>query len=65
MSVELMATALFPIKGQPLHIGHILTLVRIYDEYDKILVRIIATPGKYYDSNDFYPASGKCGFNIP
>jgi nicotinamide mononucleotide adenylyltransferase len=53
MSVELMVTALFPIKGQPPHIGHILTLVRIYDEYDQILVRIIATPGKYYDSNDF------------
>lgn len=48
-----MVTALFPIRGQPPHIGHILTLVRIYDEYDKILVRIIATPGKYYSSNDF------------
>ena len=31
-----MVTALFPIKGQPPHIGHVLTLVRIYDEYDKI-----------------------------
>jgi len=53
MSVDVMVTALFPIRGQPPHIGHILTLVRIYDEYDKILVRIIATPGKYYGSKDF------------
>ena len=48
-----MVTALFPIRGQPPHIGHILTLVRLYDEYDKIVVRIIATPGKYYAPDDF------------
>ena len=53
MRIDVMVTALFPIKGQPPHIGHVLTLVRIYDEYDKILVRIIATPGKYYSPDDF------------
>ena len=48
-----MVTALFPIKGQPPHIGHILTIVRIYDDYDKIILHIIDNPGKYYEAKDF------------
>lgn len=33
-------TALFPIRGQPPHIGHVMTLMKIYSDYDKIIVTI-------------------------
>lgn len=32
--------ALFPGKFQPPHLGHILTLLKLYDDYDKIIVGI-------------------------
>jgi len=48
-----MVTAIFPMKGQPPHIGHILTLVRIYDDYDKIILHIVDNPGKHYKDEDF------------
>jgi nicotinamide mononucleotide adenylyltransferase len=32
--------ALFPGKFQPPHVGHIITVVRIYDEYKKIIVGV-------------------------
>ena len=31
---------LFPGRFQPLHTGHILTLMRIYDKYDKIIISV-------------------------
>lgn len=33
-------TAFFPGKFQPVHLGHIITLMNIYDKYDKIIVGI-------------------------
>jgi len=48
-----MVTALFPMRAQPPHIGHVLTIVRIYDDYDKIILRIIDNPGKHYEAEDF------------
>lgn len=48
-----MVTAIFPVKGQPPHIGHILTIVSIYGDYDKIIVHILEEPGKYYKEEDF------------
>ncbi|MBC8488107.1 MAG: adenylyltransferase/cytidyltransferase family protein [Bacteroidetes bacterium] len=35
-----MTTAFFPGKFQPVHLGHIITLMKIYDKYDKIIVGI-------------------------
>ena len=35
-----MRTAFFPGKYQPVHLGHIITLMNIYDKYDKIIVGI-------------------------
>ena len=32
--------ALFPGRFDPSHLGHILTIMRIYDDYDKIIVGI-------------------------
>ena len=40
-----MTTALFPGRFNPPHIGHILTLMRIYGDYDEIIVTV---------SNDTY-----------
>ena len=35
-----MNVAFFPGKFQPIHLGHIITLMNIYDKYDKIIVGI-------------------------
>jgi len=35
-----MSIAFFPGKFQPVHLGHIVTLMNIYDKYDKIIVGI-------------------------
>jgi len=35
-----MKTAFFPGKFQPVHLGHIITLMQLYDEYDKIIIGI-------------------------
>jgi len=35
-----MAIAFFPGKFQPVHLGHIITIMNIYDKYDKIIVGI-------------------------
>lgn len=35
-----MTTAIFPIRGQPPHIGHILTLMGMYPLYDEILIAV-------------------------
>jgi nicotinamide mononucleotide adenylyltransferase len=40
-------------RGQPPHIGHILTIVRIYDEYDKIILHVAGKTGKHYRHEDF------------
>ena len=40
-------------RGQPPHIGHILTIAKIYDDYDKIILHIISSPGKYYVEEEF------------
>jgi phosphopantetheine adenylyltransferase len=48
-----MVTAIFPVKGQPPHIGHILTIVSIYGDYDKIIVHVLEEPGKYYKEENF------------
>ena len=33
--------ALFPVKANPPHLGHILTLLRIKDDYDKIIISVL------------------------
>ena len=43
-----MVIALFPMRAQPPHIGHILTIVRLYDKYDKLIIHIADNPGKHY-----------------
>ena len=35
-----MNIAFFPGKFQPVHLGHIVTLMKIYDKYDKIIIGI-------------------------
>ena len=35
-----MTIALFPGRFQPIHLGHVLTLMRIYPIYDKIIVAV-------------------------
>ena len=35
-----MTTAFFPGKFQPVHLGHIVTIMRIYDKYDRIIIGI-------------------------
>jgi len=35
-----MAIAFFPGKFQPVHLGHIITIMNIYDKYDKIIIGI-------------------------
>ena len=35
-----MTTAIFPIRGQPPHIGHVLTIVSLYAQYDKVIVHV-------------------------
>ncbi len=35
-----MTIAIFPVRGQPPHIGHILTLMRLYPLYDKIIIAV-------------------------
>ena len=49
-----MTTAIFPVKGQPPHIGHVLTLSRIYNEYDKIIIHVVSGPGKQFHEEDFF-----------
>jgi len=33
-------TAIFPVRCQPPHLGHILTLMKIYPDYDRIIIAI-------------------------
>lgn len=40
----LMTTAFFPGKFQPPHLGHLLTINKIYDEYDKIIIGVTEGP---------------------
>ncbi len=35
-----MATAFFPGKFQPIHVGHVITLMSLYEKYDRIIVGI-------------------------
>lgn len=35
-----MKVAFFPGKFQPVHLGHIISLMRIYEDYDKIIIGI-------------------------
>lgn len=35
-----MTIAMFPIRGQPPHIGHILTLMKLYSLYDEIIIAV-------------------------
>lgn len=35
-----MSVALFPGKFQPVHLGHIITIMEQYDKYDKIIIGI-------------------------
>jgi cytidyltransferase-like protein len=35
-----MATVFFPGKFQPVHLGHIISIMNIYDKYDKIIIGI-------------------------
>lgn len=35
-----MTTAFFPGKFQPVHLGHIITLMKLYDKYDIIIIGI-------------------------
>ena len=48
-----MTVAIFPVKGQPPHIGRVLTLSRIYDDYEKIIIHVVAGPGKHFREEDF------------
>ena len=48
-----MVTAVFPLRGQPPHIGHIITIVNIYDDYDKIILYVLDNPGKYHSPKEF------------
>ena len=34
------SVAFFPGKFQPVHMGHITSLMKIYDDYDKIIIGI-------------------------
>ena len=40
-------------RGQPPHIGHILTIVRLYDEYESIIVYVVPYPHPYYGKEDY------------
>ena len=35
-----MSTAFFPGKFQPVHLGHVISIMNIYEKYDKIIVGI-------------------------
>tara|TARA_Y100001934_G_C11780513_1_gene507979 strand:- start:38 stop:418 length:381 start_codon:yes stop_codon:yes gene_type:complete len=35
-----MSVAFFPGKFQPVHLGHIITIMGLYDQYDKIIIGI-------------------------
>lgn len=35
-----MTVAMFPVRGQPPHIGHILTLMKLYPLYDEIIIAV-------------------------
>lgn len=39
-----MSVALFPGKFVPPHIGHVITLLRLYEDYDRIIVGICEVP---------------------
>lgn len=45
--------AIFPMRGQPPNIGHILTIVKIYDDYDEIILHILGNPFPYYNEEEF------------
>ena len=54
---------LFPMQIQPPHIGHILTITKICDDYDKIILHIISGPGKYYADEEFIMPQEECALN--
>ena len=35
-----MSTAFFPGKFQPVHLGHVISIMNIYEKYDKIIIGI-------------------------
>jgi len=47
-----MVTAFFPGKFQPPHLGHILTINKIYNQYDKIIIGVTEGPPRVMSLED-------------
>jgi len=41
------------VRGQPPHIGHVLSIVRLYAEYESIILYVLPYPHPYYSKEDF------------
>lgn len=46
-----MTIAIFPIRGQPPHIGHVLTIVSLYAQYEKIIVHVAELEDQYIETD--------------
>ena len=49
-----MTVAFFPGKFSPPHLGHILTIMNVYDEYDRIIVGITEGPPRVNTKEEAY-----------
>jgi len=47
-----MTVAFFPGKFQPPHLGHILTLLDVYDKYDKLIIGVTEGPPRVMSLDD-------------
>lgn len=60
-----MVIAFFPGKFQPPHLGHILTILQYYDEYDKIIVGVTEGPPRVMTLDDTCSILKECFRYLP
>ena len=47
-----MSTAFFPGKFQPVHLGHVISIMNIYEKYDKIIIGITEDSPEVLSQNE-------------
>lgn len=60
-----MVVALFCGKFQPPHLGHVLTIMSVYDDYDKIIVGITEGPPRIMTKEEVYNELNKVFKYLP
>lgn len=60
-----MTIAFFPGKFQPVHLGHIITILSVYDDYDEIIVGITEGPPRIMNKEQVYDILNEIFKHLP